>query len=96
MVVKPFDVDRRFTRFSNLVIDHVMPRVLPAAWKVLTVVWRQTEGWAEDKKTRKRKEWDEISYSQFMERSGIGSSGTIRRALERLLTGGCPIRTVWI
>lgn len=78
VIIRPFDVDKGFTKFSNPVIDHVMPQVSPPAWKVLTVIWRQTEGWL-DLQTGKRKEWDEISYSQFMERTGIRSRATLRR-----------------
>ena len=88
VIVKPFEVDKRFTKFSNDLIKHVMPTVSPNAWKILTVIWRQTEGWVEDKKTGKRKQWDEISYSQFMERTGIGSTSTISRALKELIEGG--------
>lgn len=91
VTIRPFHLDKRFTKFSNPVIDHIMPRVSPPAWKVLTVIWRQTEGWL-DRQTGKRKQWDEISYSQFMERTGIGSTGTIRRALKELMEGGYIVR----
>jgi hypothetical protein len=87
VIVKPFELDKEFTRFSNDLIDHVMPTLSPAAWKILTVIWRQTEGWVEDRKSGKRKEWDEISYSQFMEKTGIGSTSTINRALKELMDG---------
>lgn len=87
ITIQPLDVSKKFTAFSNDLIDHIMPRVSPSAWKVLTVILRQTLGWL-DRKTGSRKEWDEISYSQFMKRTGIGSSGTIRRALEELLELG--------
>jgi hypothetical protein len=80
VTIQPLAVSKKLTKFSNDVIDHIMPRVSPNAWKVLTVIVRQTVGWVEDRQTMKRKDWDEISYSQFSARTGIGSSETIRRA----------------
>jgi hypothetical protein len=85
VTVKPFEVDKKFTKFSNDLIDYVMPTVSPNAWKILTVIWRQTEGWVVDKKTGDRKQWDEISYSQFMERTGIRSPAAVSRALKELM-----------
>lgn len=91
LVVKPFQVGKRFTKFNKDLIDHVMPRVSPSAWKVLTVIWRQTEGWV-DRKTGERKKWDEISHCQFQRRTGLGSSSTIRRVLNELMEDGYVIR----
>jgi len=88
VTIRPFDLDKRFTKFSNPLIDHVMPSVSPSAWKVLTVIIRQTVGWVEDRQTGKRKEWDQISYSQLKEKTGIGSDATITKALRELQQGG--------
>jgi hypothetical protein len=69
-----------YTKFSNYVFDHIMPELSPAAFKVLMFIIRRTLGW--------RKECDEISYSQFMEGTGIGSEHTIKKAIDELDSKG--------
>lgn len=87
ITMRPLDLDKRFTKFSNPVIDYIMPRVSPTAWKVLTVIWRHTEGCVEDRGTGKRKQWDEISYSLYVARASIRSSTAMREAdTKRLLS----------
>ena len=77
--VKPFEIP--WTPVHNYVFDEIMPKLSPNAWKVLCVAMRQTLGWAGNGPGG-RKEWDTISYSQFMQKTGIGSRHTISRALE--------------
>jgi len=77
VIVRAFDLDKRFTKFSNPLIEHVMPQVSPSAWKVLTVIWRQTEGWL-DRQTGKQEQCDEMSYSLFVARASIRLSTAMR------------------
>lgn len=82
--IKPF-TDPGFTMVNNHIFDYIMPRLRPNAWKVLCVAIRQTLGW-EDKTTENgRKEEDEISYSQFLEKTGIGSKTTLSEAIKECL-----------
>ena len=34
-----------FTRFPHRMIDHLLPRVTPAEWKIISVIARETYGW---------------------------------------------------
>ena len=86
ITIQPFDLDKRFTKFSNALIDHIMPRLSPSSWKVLTVIIRQTVGWVEDIQTGKRKEWDQISYSQLKEKTPFSSEGLSVKALSEKRT----------
>jgi len=82
--IKPF-TDPGFTMVNNHIFDYIMPRLRPNAWKVLCVAIRQTLGW-EDKTTENgRKEEDEISYSQFINKTGIGSKSTLSAAIKECL-----------
>jgi hypothetical protein len=85
--VRPFDSGGWFPVY-NLVFDEAMPRLGFSAWKVLCVVMRQTWGWAEGGDPRERKRWDIISYSQFMEKAGIGSPNTVSKALRECIDAG--------
>jgi len=82
--IKPF-ADPGFTMVNNHIFDYIMPKLRPNAWKVLCVAIRQTLGW-EDKTTENgRKEEDEISYSQFLRKTGIGSKTTLSEAIKECL-----------
>jgi len=96
-VIRPFDAGRWFS-VSNVVFDHIMPTLKPNAWKVLCVAIRQTWGWVADpsnpdpEKRKERKAWDVISYSQFLEKSGIGSRSTLHKAIKECLDKGYLVR----
>lgn len=81
---KPFECPP-YTMFHNHVIDVIMPRLSPNAWKVLCVAVRQTWGWEDKDSPTGRKQRDVISYSQFMEKTGIRSRATLARALRECL-----------
>jgi hypothetical protein len=55
-----------YTQIPNVIIDDIMPQLTDTAYRVLTIIARQTFGWIEDKETGRRKEKDWISYSQLM------------------------------
>jgi hypothetical protein len=69
-----------YTIVRNEVFDEVMPKVSYPAWKVLSAIIRATMGW--------RKTEDQLSYSQLMERTGIGSPNTLSTAIDELVSGG--------
>jgi len=56
------------------------------------VVLRQTWGYADPRSPTGRRRFDQISYSQFREQSGIKSDATISRALQECLDAGCLLR----
>ena len=82
--MKPFDFP--FTPFHNYILDHIMPDLSPNAWKVLCVAIRQTFGWVDETTESGRRFEDEISYSQFMDKSGIGGRSTLSKAIKECLT----------
>ncbi len=66
-----------YTQTPNDYYDHVMPSLKTVGeHAVMQVVIRQTIGWG-------NKEWDRISLSQLMKKTGLARS-TIRRAIKRL------------
>jgi len=74
----PFaDFESNFTKVRNSIFDYLMKYCTPPAFMVLMVVYRKTLGW--------NKEWDQISYSQFEELTGL-SHGAVYHAL-RFLRG---------
>ena len=87
--IKPFEIP--WTPVHNYVFDRLMPKLSPNAWKVLCVAIRQTLGW-EGAGPGGRRKWDAISYSQFMEKAGIGSRATIRKAIRECLDAGYLLR----
>lgn len=93
MSVKPFDVSGWFP-LHNAVVDMIMPRLSSSAFKVLMVTIRQTHGWVRQVggDPHLRKESDVISYSQFLEKTGIKSSATLSKALKECLAGGYLLR----
>ena len=46
--IKPFARQGHGFAVDNYLVDHVMPAIGPAAWKVLSVVMRHTIGWHRD------------------------------------------------
>lgn len=90
--MKPFKQDTHRFMVHNYVFDVIMPALSPAGFKVLMCAIRQTLGWADDGSPTGRRQSDRISYSQFMERTGIGSSATISRALSECLAAGYLVR----
>lgn len=89
--IEPSDAGDWFP-VCDVVFDEIMPKLSTSAWKVLSVVIRQTWGRAAGDDFRKGRKWDIISYSQFKEKTGIGSYSTVSRAIKECLEAGYPIR----
>jgi len=81
-----------YTMFDNDLLKYVMPQVSGSAWKIICFTIRQTWGWRDDTSPTKRKQWDQISYSQYREHTGIKSDSTIKRALTECLKEGYLLR----
>jgi len=75
-----FDKKIPYTVVRNEILDDIMPKLSASGWKVLSAIVRATMGW--------QKQEDALSYSQLMERTGIGSKSTISRALKELKGAG--------
>jgi hypothetical protein len=88
---KPFQ-DPYYTVIDNSVLDLIMPALSANGWKVLCVAMRQTLGWQDKATATGRREWDQISYSQFMEKAGISSRTTVSRALQECMDAGYILR----
>ena len=76
-----------FTRTPNILFDQLLKELSFSELKILMVIIRQTNGWI-DKKTKKRKERDRITHSQFISKTGLSRrviSETIKSLLERRL-----------
>jgi hypothetical protein len=88
-----FDTSGQFI-IKNAVFDVIMPELSPNAFKVLCVAIRQTWGWVADPggNPNDRREWDRISYTQFMEKAGIGGRSTVSRAVSECLEAGYLLR----
>lgn len=82
--IRPFEKPG-YTMFKNAILDHIMPNLSGSGWKILCVAIRQTIGWVDEESDSGRKESDRISYSQFMEKSGINSRTTVSKALTECL-----------
>ena len=91
MTVKPFDAGGWFV-VNNWAFDVAMPRLSASAWKVLCVAMRQTWGWEDAGTDTGRKESDQISYSQFREKTGIASNATVNKALQECMEAGYILR----
>jgi hypothetical protein len=78
----------RTTAVKNDIFDKIMPKMSGNGFKILMVAYRQTWGWVDDSTPSGRKEKDVISYSQFKEKTGIGSFTTVSRALSECLDAG--------
>lgn len=75
--IKPFASAGNWTQVHNYCFDHIMPSISANAWKVLTLIIRQTRGYD-------RQQTDGLSQRQMLERTGIKSFTTLRRALDEL------------
>jgi len=81
-----------YTMFHNYTLDVMMRDLSPNAWKVLCLAIRKTWGWVDPTTDSGRKEQDRISYSQFMEGTGIRSRTTISQAIQECLEAGYLLR----
>jgi hypothetical protein len=88
---KPLDAGGWFV-IHNYVFDVAMRELSPNSWKVLCWSIRQTWGWADPATDSGRKEADQISYSQFMQGTGIKGRGTLAAALQECLRKGYLVR----
>ena len=78
MIVKPFDKpESQFCQLHNSIFDVIMHRLTSNEWKVLCAIFRKTRGWDKFE--------DDISYSQILGLTGIGSRSTISKALQGLI-----------
>lgn len=82
MTIKPF-AEPTYTQVSNAALDHVMPAVSPALWKVICAVIRKTKGF--------QKEWDEISLTQLEKLTGL-SRPTVSQCAQEGLEMGILLR----
>ncbi|MBA4409729.1 MAG: hypothetical protein C0397_09950 [Odoribacter sp.] len=76
-----------FTRTPNILFDQLLKELNNSELKILLVIIRQTNGWI-DKKTKRRKEKDRITYSQFILKTGLSRriiSGAIKSLVEKKL-----------
>ena len=89
-VIRPFEKPS-YTMFHNFAVDVAMPTLSGAGWKVLCVAIRQTWGWVDNESPTGRKLSDQISYSQFMEKTGLVRS-TVARAIKECLEAGYLVR----
>jgi hypothetical protein len=93
MAVKPFENPYAdFTSFKNVTLDVIMPALSATGWKLLCCVIRQTWGWADPTSPTGRKQDDQLSYSQLMEKTGIKSPTTISRVIQENLVAGYILR----
>jgi hypothetical protein len=73
-----------FTMFDNYFLDHVMPRVTSAEWKIISAVLRMTVGWTDGKGGRKKEAL--MSIDQFAELTGLSreaANTAVIKACER-------------
>lgn len=78
-IVKPFYNQNGYTEFNNYVLDYIMPKLSPNAWKVLCFIIRKTKGW--------QKEQDQLSFRQIMNGTGISNRTTVSNAIKELERG---------
>jgi phage replication O-like protein O len=58
-----------FTKFDNYFLDHVMPRVTSAEWKIISAVIRETAGW--------HRTDAEITIGRFMALTGLARQAVV-------------------
>ncbi len=75
--IRPFADQGHFTALHNAIFDTIMPTCAPNTFKVVMAVLRATKGW--------RKDEDELSLSQIMERTGIKNRTTASEAIQDAL-----------
>jgi len=76
-----------FTRTPNILFDQLLKELSYSELKILMVIIRQTNGWI-DKRTKKRKERDRITHSQFITKTGLSRriiSETVKSLLKKRL-----------
>jgi hypothetical protein len=88
----PCAVPSGYTPVYNTIFDLIMPTLSGNGFKILLVALRQTSGWADESSPTGRKLFDEISYSQFLAKSGIPGKSTLSRAIKECLAAGYLIR----
>ncbi len=91
MGIRPFE-KLPYTEVHNYALDVIMPSLSANGWKILCVALRQTQGWVDENSPTGRKEEDQISYSQFQEKTGIRSRTTVSRAVHECLEAGYLLR----
>ena len=79
-----------YTLVHNVVLDEMLPRLKPNAFKILMVAIRKTYGWTDEH--GRRKSQDAIPYRQFAALTGIKSQATVAAALEECLDAGYLVR----
>lgn len=84
--IRPFHTP--YTMVYNGLYDHLLPLLSDKAWKVLSVVLRQTIGWQDNSTASKRREEVQMSYSWLRQLLGGGSYKTIKRAVNELVDMG--------
>jgi hypothetical protein len=90
-LIKPF-AKPGYTMVNNAILDHIMPDLSGSGWKILCVAIRQTIGWVDEETDSGRRESDRISYSQFMDKSGIRGRSTVSRAIQECMNKGYLLR----
>jgi len=75
-----------YTPTPNILFDKLLKELSNSELKILLVIIRQTNGWI-DKKTTRRKEKDRITYSQFINKTGL-SRRIISKAINSLSDRG--------
>lgn len=75
------------TVVNDWLFDEVMPKTGHAAFKVVCAVVRKTWGFT--------KEWDEISFSQFIELTGISGRNNISNGIQEAIDKGYVEREKW-
>ncbi|HZK68588.1 MAG TPA: replication protein [Paludibacter sp.] len=76
-----------FTKTPNILFDQLLKELNNSELKILLVIIRQTNGWI-DKKTKRRKEKDRITYSQFILKTGLSRriiSGAVKSLSQKKL-----------
>lgn len=81
--IRPFET-KGFFVIHNAVFDTIMPNISPNGFKILCTAIRLTLGW--------HKESDLISYSQFLDKTGIKSRSTVSSAIQECLDKGFLLR----
>lgn len=74
--IRPFARQGYFTVVDNALIDLIMPRLTPNAFKVLMLFVRQTVGWQRDAFA--------MTVDEIQEATGIGSNNTVLAAIDEL------------
>jgi hypothetical protein len=65
-----------FTKIDHVTFDVILPLLSTAAQSIFLRIYRQTAGW--------NKPFDQISLSQFQDKTGIKHVDTVRAAIEEL------------